>query len=122
MIKEKTRKKPLSEKATDWIGSVQSLAVHVFLMLGIFALGLLGLPLNRILLILTTFLSIEAIFLAIFIQMSVNRTTDTIEEIGVDNEEDLTNDKQIAVTLHTIESRLNRLQNDLKKLKEKGLM
>jgi len=122
VIKEKTRKKPLSEKATDWIGSVQSLAVHVFLMLGIFALGLLGLPLNRILLILTTFLSIEAIFLAIFIQMSVNRTTDTIEEIGVDNEEDLTNDKQIAVTLHTIESRLNRLQNDLKKLKEKGLM
>ena len=122
MIKEKTRKKPLSEKAADWIGSVQSLVVHVFFMLGIFALGLLGLPLNRILLILTTFLSIEAIFLAIFIQMSVNRTTDTIEEIGVDNEEDLTNDKQIAVTLHTIESRLNRLQNDLKKLKKKGLM
>jgi uncharacterized membrane protein len=111
-----------TEKVTDWIGSTQSVIVHIVFIIGMFVLPFFGVSFNRILLILTTFLSIESIFLAIFIQMTVNRTTDSIEEITEDKERDELIDKDVSTTLRTIEKRLNRLQNDLKLLKEKGLM
>ena len=115
------RKIELSERITDWIGSTQSIIVHFVFIFGIFFFQLINISLNTILLVLTTFLSVEAIFLSIFIQMSVNRTTDTIEEIS-EVSDDGSFDKEISSTLRTIETRLNRLQNDLKSLKDKGIM
>ncbi len=68
-------------KAIDWIGSSASLVVHTLLFAVSFMLGFFGVGWDRILLVVTTVVSLEAIYLAIFIQMSVNRTTQSLQEV-----------------------------------------
>ncbi len=80
--------------ATRWIGSTTSLVTHTILFVGAFVATWLGFDVDRVLLVLTTVVSLEAIYLAIFIQMTLNRTTtqlseveETVEEISEDIEE-----------------------------------
>lgn len=77
----------LSTKITTWIGTPWSIVVHTILFIGIFGLGYLGFDTDKILLILTTAVSLEAIYLSIFIQMTVNRTTASLEEAKEDIED-----------------------------------
>ena len=82
----------LSDKATTWIGSTSSILVHTLFFIGIFSLYLLHINFDAILLILTTIVSLEAIYLAIFIQRAVNRHQENIDDIedSIDNiEEDI---------------------------------
>lgn len=81
------RLEKISANATQWIGSVQSLIVHTVIFIGVFSLSFFGFDFDRILLILTTLLSFEAIYLAIFIQMTVNRNTVQLHEVEKDIEE-----------------------------------
>lgn len=73
--------------ATRWIGSPTSLVVHTIVFVGIFALEWIGVSSDRVMLILTTAVSLEAIYLAVFIQMSVNRQEARITEVSEDVEE-----------------------------------
>ncbi len=77
----------LSVKVTDWVGTPYSLVVHTFFFIGIFALKFFGYPIDQILLILTTAVSLEAIYLAILIQMTVNRNTASLEAVEDDIED-----------------------------------
>lgn len=77
----------ISIKMTNWVGTPWSLVIHTIAFLGIFALRFLGFGLDSILLILTTAVSLEAIYLAIFIQMTVNRQSETIEDLQEDVED-----------------------------------
>lgn len=81
----------ISLNATRWIGSTPSLITHTILFVSAFVLVYLGFNFDRVLLALTTIVSLEAIYLAIFIQMTINRTTtqlhdveETVEEISED--------------------------------------
>ena len=81
-------------KVTRWVGSVWSLIIHTLLFVGAFISVLLGEEVDRVLLVLTTIVSLEAIYLSIFIQMSVNHQAHKIalvergiDEIGEDVEE-----------------------------------
>lgn len=76
-----------SERITTWIGSESSIAWHTLLFIAIFGLRYFNVPLSSILLILTTAVSLEAIYLAIFIQMTVNRHSADIEDIQEDVQE-----------------------------------
>lgn len=76
-----------SRKITRWIGSPQSIFVHTLFFIGIFALHLWGYSSSDILLILTTIVSLEAIYLSIFIQMTVNKHAEELEEVSEDIEE-----------------------------------
>ncbi len=68
-----------------WIGSIPSLIVHTLLFLTAFLLPIFGLvEFDKMLLVLTTVLSLEAIYLAIFIQMSVNKSSEHIEVLRDD--------------------------------------
>jgi low affinity Fe/Cu permease len=84
-------KKPLSirisDRMTAWVGSPASLVVHTIFFIGVFGLRLFDIPLDQILLILTTAVSLEAIYLAIFIQMTVNRHTESLHDVEEDIEE-----------------------------------
>lgn len=71
-------------KITSWIGTVQSIFIHTLLFMGIFLLEFIGFELSSILLILTTLVSLEAIYLAIFIQMTVNRNTASLQIVEKD--------------------------------------
>jgi uncharacterized protein YoxC len=73
--------------STQYIGSPLSLLVHTMLFIGVFLLIFFGFTLEKILLILTTAVSLEAIYLALFIQMSVNRQAAVLQEVSEDVEE-----------------------------------
>ena len=69
-----------SKNITKWIGSTQSVSLHTILFLVCFGLPALGImPFERMLLFLTTIVSLEAIYLSIFIQMSLNMSHENIE-------------------------------------------
>lgn len=82
----------LTNRATTWIGSTASLIVHTLFFIITFVLVLFGLSLDTVLLILTTVVSLEAIYLAIFIQRSVNQQQETITEEFDDLEEAISED------------------------------
>lgn len=67
-----------------WVGTPTSIAVHTVLFAAIFFLEFIGVSFENILLILTTLVSFEAIYLAIFIQLSVNRSFQSLEEVEGD--------------------------------------
>lgn len=83
MAKKRTPLEKLSRRASYWIGTPDCLIVHLV----IFLIATISIPifgLNKVLLVTTTLLSWEAIFLAIFIQMTVNRHGHRIKEIEED--------------------------------------
>ena len=75
------------EYLTRWTGSIPSLIVHTILFGGAFALGFLHIaPWDSVLLVLTTLVSLEAIYLSLLIQMTVNRHSESLKEVGEDVE------------------------------------
>jgi low affinity Fe/Cu permease len=98
-------------KSTEWVGSINSLVVHTVLFIGIFALRLFGVNTEEILLILTTAVSLEAIYLAVFIQMTVNRNTESLEEV----EEDI---DEIQEDVEGLEKDIDEIQEDIVELAE----
>ncbi|MFZ1075287.1 MAG: hypothetical protein WAN50_02845 [Minisyncoccia bacterium] len=76
------------ERLTTAIGSVPSLLLHTTVFLCFFALSIFHIVgWDIMLLVLTTLLSLEAIYLAIFIQMTVNRHSESLQEVEADIDE-----------------------------------
>lgn len=98
-----------SHKITRGIGSVPSLIIHTILFLGIFVLAWFGVPFDKIMLILTTIVSLEAIYLSIFIQLTINRTTAQLHEVGKDIEE-------ISEDIEEIQEDVEELQEDVEEI------
>ena len=110
-------------KVTDgvmwWIGSIQSLIMHSIAFIAAFALPLLHLvSIDKMLLILTTVLSLEAIYLAIFIQMSVNRSHEHIEDIREDIEEIQDDIEEISEDIEEISVDIDDIQEDIEDIAE----
>jgi uncharacterized membrane protein len=112
-------------KATRWVGSTGSLVVHTLFFVFMFILYLFGVNIDFILLLLTTLVSLEAIYLAIFIQMSVNRQSERLQEVSEDLEEieeDLEDleeeDRRDEVIYKRIENNLGRVIEELLELKK----
>ena len=117
---------------TDWVGSTSSLVVHTIAFIVSFVLVFFGTPIDKVLLVLTTAVSLEAIYLAIFIQMTVNRNTQSLQEVEEDideiqedvdkleedDQEDDLHDVATIKTLDTIQNDLQKLMQDIQTLKE----
>lgn len=71
-------------KIIQGVGSVASIILHTILFIVFLCLYFLGMSLEKVLLILTTIVSLEAIYLSLFIQMSVNLQAKKIAEIQQD--------------------------------------
>src|ERR1043166_5110746 len=101
-----------SKKATRWIGSASSLTVHSCIFLFFFVLTLSNvLPRDLILLIWNTLVSLEAIYLAIFIQMTVNQHSAELEEVSEDIEE-------IQGDVDEIQKDVDEIQEDVEDIQE----
>ena len=90
MKKNKVVTNPLAEvslKFTEKIGTTASVIIHTLLFVAIFSLYFFGFSIDQILLILTTAVSLEAIYLSIFIQMTINRNTESLKEVEKDVDE-----------------------------------
>ena len=127
LIREKT---DFLVKVTDgvmwWIGSIPSLIVHSVVFIVAFLLPVFGwVEFDKMLLVLTTVLSLEAIYLAIFIQMSVNRSQEHIEDLKEDvNEiqediEDIQEDiEEISEDIEEISEDIDDIQEDIEDIAE----
>ena len=100
-----------SKKLTRWIGSPQSIMIHTIFFIAIFCLRFLGISASDILLILTTIVSLEAIYLAIFIQMTVNKHSEELEEVSEDIGE-------IQEDVEEIQKDVDEIQEDVEDIQE----
>ena len=136
----KLRKFP--ERAIKWIGSIGSLVIHTILFASSFLLSSFKIvPFEQMLLVLTTIVSLEAIYLSIFIQMSVNRSnqfieiihedvdeinenideiSENIDEMQKEDEEEEENDEELkeSEVLDNLEETLSMLQKEINDLKK----
>ncbi len=117
---------------TKWVGSIWSVLVHTILFGGAFTLVLFGADLDRVLLVLTTIVSLEAIYLSIFIQMSVNHQAhalanvekdideiqEDVEEISHDVEEIAEDVEEIAEDVEDIAEDVEEMQEDIDEIQE----
>lgn len=71
---------------------------NIFLFAAIFSLRLLGLTPDIISIILTAIVSLEIIYLAIFIQISVNKNTESLQEV----EKQIATIKEDEERVHTV--------------------
>jgi uncharacterized membrane protein len=115
---KKVRLEKLSMRATKSIGSVESLIIHTIVFITAFSLVLFGVSLERVLLVLTTILSLEAIYLAIFIQMSVNQNTLQLREVERDIEEISEDLEEISEDIEGIEKDIEEIQEDMEEITE----
>lgn len=102
---------------TRWVGSVQSIIAHTIAFTASFAAVWLGvLSFDRMLLVLTTILSLEAIYLAIFIQMTVNQTTASLEEVEQDIDEIQEDVEEIQEDVDEIQEDVGEMQEDMQEM------
>jgi len=98
-------------KFTQSLGSVWSLLIHTILFCAPFVLYFLGVELDKILLVLTTIVSLEAIYLSIFIQMSVNHQSKKLQTVQEDMED-------IQKDVEEIQEDIEEIQEDVEEIQE----
>ncbi|HVZ76210.1 MAG TPA: hypothetical protein VG934_03035 [Candidatus Paceibacterota bacterium] len=102
---------------TRWIGSPQSIIVHTIIFIVSFALVILDLvTFDRMLLVLTTGVSLEAIYLSIFIQMSLNYTRESLAEVEEDVGEIQEDVGEIQEDVDEIQEDIDEIQEDVDEL------
>jgi peptidoglycan hydrolase CwlO-like protein len=108
----KIKLEKVADKATRWIGSIPSLVVHTIVFITSFILPFFKvITFEQMLLVLTTLVSLEAIYLAIFIQMSVNKNSQDIEII----QEDI---GEIQEDIDEIQEDVDEIQEDIEEMEE----
>ncbi|OPB88923.1 DUF1003 domain-containing protein [Elizabethkingia ursingii] len=109
----------IANGAMWWIGSIPSLIVHTIFFIVSFALPILGIvDFDKMLLVLTTVVSLEAIYLAIFIQMSVNRSSENIEDLKEDVEIIQEDIDEIQEDIEEIQEDIDEIQEDVEEIQE----
>lgn len=108
----------LGERFTIWIGSPASIALHTVVFIAAFALVIFGVDFDSVLLILTTAVSLEAIYLALFIQMSVNKNTQSMADIEEDIEEIAEDVEGIEKDIDEIEKDIDEMQEDVEEIEK----
>jgi uncharacterized membrane protein len=124
------RQKKIMEKSasnvTKWIGSTMSVVLHTILFIISFVLPMMGIvTFERMLLVLTTIVSLEAIYLSIFIQMSINMNNqnieyihENIEELGEDIEELGEDIEELGEDIEEIGEDIEEIQKDVDEIQE----
>lgn len=101
------------------IGSVPSLIIHSLAFAGFFLVALLGIASWEIvLLVLTTIVSLEAIYLAIFIQITVNRHSQSLKEVEEDIDEIQEDVEELGEDLEDIQEDIEEISEDIDEIQE----
>lgn len=121
-----TRLEKISNTIMYWIGSTQSLVVHTIVFIASFMLPMFDIiNFDTMLAVLTNVLSLEAIYLAIFIQMSVNKSSEHIEDLRDDvieiqeDIEDIQEDiEEISEDIEEISEDIEEISDDIEDIQE----
>lgn len=104
--------------STRYIGSPTSLVVHTVFFISVFGLQRFGFTFEQTMLILTTAVSLEAIYLSLFIQMTVNRQARQIEEVS-DDVDDIQEDvEEISKDVDGIQEDVEEISKDIDEMLE----
>jgi peptidoglycan hydrolase CwlO-like protein len=107
-----------SNKIIQGVGSISSLIIHTILFVVFFVLFLFGIEIDKILLILTTIVSLEAIYLSIFIQMSVNIQTKKLISVASDVEDIQKDVEEIQENVEEIQENVEEIQENVEEIQE----
>ncbi|MBC7836726.1 DUF1003 domain-containing protein [Acetobacteraceae bacterium] len=117
--KPKERMQDFALAITRWVGSLQSIVVHTFIFLGSFFAVLVGaVEFDKMLLVLTTLVSLEAIYLAIFIQMSLNITRESLAVVEENIDEIQEDVDEIQQDVDEIQQDVDEIQEDVDEIQE----
>ena len=104
--------------STKYIGSPTSLVLHTIFFVAVFGLQKFGFTFEQTMLILTTVVSLEAIYLSLFIQMTVNRQARQIEEVS-DDVDDIQEDvEEISKDVDGIQEDVEEISKDIDEIQE----
>jgi peptidoglycan hydrolase CwlO-like protein len=123
-IVENMQNSPISElekialSITKGIGSIWSVLIHTMLFLAAFTFIFLGVAVERVLLILTTVVSLEAIYLSIFIQMSVNHQAKALATVEKEIDEIAEDVEGIAEDVEEIQEDVEGISHDVEEIQE----
>lgn len=107
------------ERAVGKIGSTASLILHSLVFIGFFLIALVGIATwELVLLVLTTLVSLEAIYLAIFIQITVNRHTQSLKEVEEDIDEIQEDVEELGEDMEDIQEDLEEISEDIEEIQE----
>jgi uncharacterized membrane protein len=107
------------EKVIVWIGSPWSLVLHTIIFIGFFAVSVVHwVAWDLMLLVLTTVVSLEAIYLAIFIQMTVNRQAESLKEVEEDVESIQEDVEELGENVEELGENVEELGENVEDLKE----
>ena len=101
-----------------WIGSVPSLVFHTCFFIVSFSLALFGVDVNSILLVVTTIVSLEAVYMAIFIQMALNQNTQSLAAVGEDIDEIQEDIEEIEKDIDDIQEDVDEIEKDIDEIQK----
>ena len=116
--KESENKISLSSKLVTWIGSPRSLLVHTIFFTVMVLLAFSDIGFDKVMLVLTTIVSLEAIYLSIFIQMTVNKHGEELEEVSEDIDEIQKDVDEIQEDVDEIQKDVDEIQEDVEDIEE----
>jgi low affinity Fe/Cu permease len=105
----------LARSVADWMGTPTSIVVHSIFFVVIFVLYFFGISFDQILLILTTIVSLEAIYLSLFIQMTVNEHAESLEDVEEDIDEINESVSEISEDIEDVQEDVEGLESEIKK-------
>jgi low affinity Fe/Cu permease len=107
-----------SHWAMDWIGSISALVVHTIFFAVSFLLIIFGVGFDKILLVVTTLVSLEAIYLAIFIQMGVNQNIKCLVQVEENIDEIQEDVDEIQKDVDEIQEDVDEIQKDVDEIEK----
>jgi uncharacterized protein YoxC len=118
-MKNRPETQPVVERVTTWMGSLNSVLVHTLIFATFFfAAGFGFIKWETMLLVLTTMVSLEAIYLALFIQMTVNQNTISLREVEEDIDELQEDVEEIGEDIDEIQEDVEEIGEDIDELQE----
>ncbi len=113
------RPKTSIEKITAWVGSPTSLLLHTVVFIAAFGSAVVGkVSWDTMLLVLTTLVSLEAIYLSIMIQMTVNLQAAELAEVSEDVEDIQEDIEEISHDVDEIQKDVDEIQGDVDEIQE----
>lgn len=116
--KDESRADYASQRAVKWVGSLPSLIFHTVAFIVSFSLYFFGVALETILLVVTTIVSLEAIYLSIFVQMTLNRHSTELEDIQEDVEDIQEDVGDIQEDVGGIQEDVDEIAKDVDEIQE----
>lgn len=114
-----TRPKTKVEQITSWVGSSASLFLHTLFFAGSFLSAAFGrVSWDTMLLVLTTVVSLEAIYLSILIQMTVNMQAAELAAVSEDVEDIQEDIEEISQDVDEIQKDVDEIQEDVDEIQE----